>query len=259
MNKKTFRYIYGPVPSWRLGNSLGIDLLSQKEKVCNFDCVYCQLGKIKGYTQKRKLYIPTREIIKELKMLPKIHIDYITFSGRGEPTLALNLGKTIKAVKKLRREPIAVLTNSTLTIRPDVRKELCKADLVVLKFDACSQKSLEKINRPAARLKFKKIFEGIRKFKNMYTGKLALQIMFVNENENDAVKIAEAAHQIHPDEIQINTPLRPSAVKPLSLLSINKIKKYFKGLNAISVYNARHKKVKPISSKDTLRRRGKII
>ena len=257
MTKYKFKYIYGPVPSWRLGSSLGIDLLSQKDKVCNFDCIYCQLGKNPGYTQKRKLYVPTENILKELNMLPKIHIDYITFSGRGEPTLAINLGETIKAIKELRKEPIAILTNSSLIDRKEIRRELFLADFVALKLDAYSQDSLEKINRTSPGIRFENIFNGIKEFRKEYTGKLALQIMLINENKDGASKLAELAHQIQPDEVQINTPLRPCPVKPLSLSYIVRIKRHFEGLNIVSIYDAEHKKVTPISTKDTLRRRGK--
>lgn len=255
MAKKDFKYIYGPVPSWRLGSSLGIDLLSQEGKICNFNCIYCQLGENLNYTQERKLYVPTEEIIKELRMLPEVHIDYITFSGRGEPTLAINLGKTITAVKKLRKEPIATLTNGVLIERKDVREELSLADFVAVKLDAPSRESLEKINRPAPGIRLENILNGIKEFRKEYTGKLALQIMFIDEN---AGKLAQLAHEIHPDEVQINTPLRACPVKPLSPSSINKIKKQFEGLNIISVYDVERRKVKPISAKDTLKRRGEV-
>ena len=112
MRKRDFRYIYGPVSSWRLGISLGIDLLSPKRKICNFDCIYCQLGKTLKPIDKPKIYVKTKDVIEELKKLPRIKIDYITFSGRGEPTLAKNLGQVIKAVKKLNLAPVAVLTNA---------------------------------------------------------------------------------------------------------------------------------------------------
>ena len=102
--KGKFKYIYGPVSSWRLGSSLGVDLLSGREKLCSFDCIYCQLGEIKTHTAQRRLYVPTKKVIAEIKTLPNIHVDYIAFSGRGEPTLAVNLGRTIKAIKKLRKE-----------------------------------------------------------------------------------------------------------------------------------------------------------
>jgi len=129
--RSDFKYIYGPVPSWRLGSSLGIDPLSKDGKVCSFDCLYCQLGETKFLTDERKKFVPGEEVIGELDSLPTLKIDYITFSGMGEPTLASNLGQMIKAIKKIRKEKIAVLTNSSLMHREDVQKDLFCADFVV--------------------------------------------------------------------------------------------------------------------------------
>jgi wyosine [tRNA(Phe)-imidazoG37] synthetase (radical SAM superfamily) len=259
MDRKNFKYIYGPVPSWRLGSSLGIDLLSGKEKACTFDCIYCQLGKTRSLTTKRGLYVPTEKVIQEIKALPRVHIDYITFSGRGEPTLAINLGETIKAIRKLRKEPIAVLTNSTLLSRKDVRKELSLADLVAVKLDVDSEKMLKVINQPAKKMRFSKILKGIRQFRKEYRGKLALQIMLLQKNRAIAKNIAKLAESIRPDEIQINTPRRPCAIKPLSRKAILEIKKHFSTMNAFSLYDAKRKKVRPVSAKDTMLRRGKTL
>ncbi|MBU1147436.1 MAG: radical SAM protein [Candidatus Omnitrophica bacterium] len=253
-----FKYIYGPVPSWRLGSSLGIDPISQTGKVCTFDCLYCQLGKTKDFTSERKIFIPVTKIIEEFDLLPQVQIDYITFSGRGEPTLAGNLGRMIKAIKKIRSEKIAVLTNSSLLNRRDVQKDLLPADFVVAKLDADSQKVFNIIDKPMEAIKFDAILEGIKDFRSIYKGKLALQIMFIAENKKHAKKIAEITKEINPDEVQINTPLRPCGVKPLSMTELEKIESYFKGLEVVSVYKAEKKKVKPISDANTLKRRGKI-
>ncbi|MBL7130807.1 MAG: radical SAM protein [Candidatus Omnitrophica bacterium] len=254
-----FKYIYGPVPSWRLGSSLGVDLLSQKEKVCSFDCIYCQLGKTKSYAIKRKIYVSTKDVVAEIKALPKVKIDYITFSGRGEPTLARNLGQAIQAVKRIRKEPVAVLTNASLLYRKDVREDLALADLVAVKLDASSEKILKLINQPAEKIKFSDILKGIKKFRKEYHGKLALQIMFVQKNKKIAKDIAKLAECIRADEIQINTPKRPSPVKPLSKGTLFAIKRYFCGMNVISLYDKRAKKTKLISAKSTILRRGKVL
>ncbi len=261
--KSAFKYIYGPVPSWRLGSSLGIDLLSQEEKICNFDCVYCQLRPIKKHTLERKIYVSVKEVIDELGELPETDIDYITFSGRGEPTLAANLGEAIKAVKLIRREPVAVLTNSALIGLDEVRKELVLADLVVAKLDACSPESLREINKPADGIQFGDILEGIRTFKQGHQGKLALQIMFIDNNQNDVNKLIDLANYIKPDEIQLNTPLRPCGVKPLPREEIVKIKDSFilacAGVHVVSAYDGMAlKDVISFSDEDTLKRRGKI-
>lgn len=258
--KNKYKYIYGPVPSWRLGSSLGIDLLSQDDKICTFDCLYCQLGRFSEYKTKRGVFVSTEKVIDEIKLLPDLKIDYLTFSGRGEPTLALNLGRTIKALREIRKEPVAVLSNSSLIDDENVRKELALADYVSLKLDAYSESSLKEINRPDEKIKFNTILEGIKEFRKEFKGKLALQIMFLKENKDQAVKFIELAKDIKPDEIQVNTPLRPCGVMPLSKEEIEAIKEDFKKLpvELVSVYDKEVKKVSSISRKDTLKRRGKI-
>jgi wyosine [tRNA(Phe)-imidazoG37] synthetase (radical SAM superfamily) len=262
--KKEFNYIYGPVPSWRLGSSLGIDLLSQKEKICNFDCVYCQLGPGKGYTLERRVYVSVKDVIKELDSLPDIGIDYITFSGRGEPSLAGNLGEVIGEIKLVRKEPIAVLTNSFLMGQKRVREELLGADLVVAKLDAFSQASLKKINKPDDSIVFSNILEGIKEFRDIYKGRLALQMMFTEYNKNHFFDLIDLASYIKPDEVQINTPLRHCSVKPLSRQDITRIKNEFyyacSKPEIVSVYDERAgKDISSISNEDTLKRRGKVL
>jgi wyosine [tRNA(Phe)-imidazoG37] synthetase (radical SAM superfamily) len=258
MKEKQFRYIYGPVSSWRLGCSLGIDPLSEKEKICTFDCVYCQLGKTKVFTDERKVFVLAERIIEEIQSLPDVPIDYITFSGRGEPTLAKNLGQMIREVRKVRSEKIAVITNSTLLNRKDVREDLLLADFVLAKLDAGGQEVFERINRPFEKIPFTSVLEGIRNFKNIFEGKLALQIMFIKENEKYASDIARIAREINPDEVEINTPLRPCGVEPLSETALNDVMALFTGLRCVSVYEAEKKKVETISDEDTLIRRGKV-
>ncbi|MDD5115967.1 MAG: radical SAM protein [Candidatus Omnitrophica bacterium] len=260
--KRSFEYIYGPVPSWRLGSSLGIDLLSQKDKICNFDCIYCQIGHSRRLVCERKVYVHVGKIIDELDGFSGTKADYITFSGRGEPTLAVNLGEAIKAVRLIRKNKIAVLTNSVLIGQEDVRKDLALADFVVAKLDACSQESLGLINRPEEKVEFSGILEGIKEFRKNYLGRLALQIMFLRDNRQSAGEYAYLAKCINPDEIQVNTPLRHCNVEPLGKEEILRIKEYFisacKGVNIVSVYDERKMDdVRPISDAQTLKRRGK--
>ena len=253
-----YKYLYGPVPSWRLGSSLGVDPISQKNKICSFGCVYCQLGQTKEYSTERKVFIPSGEIVSEIRALPPgLQIDYITFSGAGEPTLALNLGEMIRAVKKERNEKTAVITNSSLLSWPDVMADVSEADFVIAKFDACSQEGFVSINNPAAGVTFEKIISSLSAFRKFYKKKFALQIMFIDENKAYAAKIAEIARHIKPDEVQLNTPLRPCGVKPVLRSEMERIEKIFKMQNTISVYKAEKKQVESISSKDTLKRRGK--
>ena len=258
MSKRVYRYIYGPVPSWRLGSSLGIDPLSQGGKVCTFDCIYCQIGKTNHLTDKRDVFVKVGDIVEEIDSLPPLEIDYMTFSGTGEPTLAKNLGQMIKALKNIRNEKIAVLTNSSLMYRKDVHEDLFAADLIVAKLDASSQDIFGLVNQTIKTVKLDSIIQAIKDFKNCYLGKLALQIMFMAENKKHAKEIAQIAREINPDEVQLNTPLRPCRIRPLSEGELDAIGSYFSGLNIVSVYKAERKKIKPISSKDTLKRRGKI-
>ncbi|MFH1898771.1 MAG: radical SAM protein [Candidatus Desantisbacteria bacterium] len=250
------QYIYGPVSSWRLGASLGIDLLSQAEKICTFDCTYCQIGRTPAVSTNRKVYVPVQEIIRELKELPELKIDYITLAGRGEPCLAGNLGEMIVAVKAIMAKPVAVLTNATLLSRDDVAQELALSDVVVAKLDAWSQESFDLINNPAAGISFEGIYQGIKRFRQKYQGRLALQMMFIHENKEAARKMADLAFEIKPDEVQINTPLRPCGVSPLSMEEIIRIRECFQGLSTISAYDMEHHHDKPISILDTARRRG---
>ncbi len=258
MSNKKYKYIYGPVPSWRLGSSLGIDPVSKGRKICNFNCVYCQIGKDGLLTDERGIFVNCGDIIDELKLLPSLKIDYITFSGAGEPTLAGNLGEIIRATKQIRKEKIAVISNSSLFHREDVQKDLQLADFVIAKLDASTQEGLTNINQPVERINIERIILGIKTFRKMYKGKLALQIMFIEQNKRYAQDIARIAKEIHPDEVQINTPLRPCKVKPLSKPEIEKIEAYFNGFKTISVYNAEKKKISSLSDENTLKRRGKV-
>ena len=196
--------------------------------------------------------------MEELDSLPHLEIDYITFSGACEPTLADNLGQMIKALKKIRNEKIAVLTNSSLMHRKDVQEDMSAADFIVAKLDAPLQSIFELVNQPVRTVRIDTIIKAIKDFKSCYLGKLALQIMFMEQNKKYAKEIAQIAREIKPDEVQLNTPLRPCKIKPLRKSEMDTIEGYFSGLNTVSVYNAEKKRVKPISSEDTLKRRGKV-
>lgn len=237
---------------------MGVDPISSARKICSFDCVYCQVRRAKPYTGSRKIFVPTDEIISEIRSLPAVKLDYITFSGAGEPTLAKNLGQIIRAIRKIRGERIAVLTNSSLIYRKDVQKDLQLADFVAAKLDASSTSLFKKINRPKPGLRFDRVVKGIKEFKAKYKGRLALQIMFMGENISCAGEIARLAEEIDPDEVQINTPLRPCGIKSLSRKDMDKIKGYFRNMDVSSVYDAKRKKVKPINMEGMTKRRSEI-
>jgi len=258
MEKRGYRYLYGPVPSWRLGSSLGIDPISGQGKACTFDCVYCQLGRTDVLTGERKAFVSVADIIEELDTLPALRIDTLTFSGRGEPTLAKNLGEMIRAIKKVRKDRVTVLTNSSLLGRKDVQQDLAAADRVVAKLDAASEKVFAAIDRPVDGVTFDMVLQGIKDFRGVYPGRLDLQMMFTEDNKGEAARMAALARSIRPDEVQINTPLRPCGAGPLSETDLGIIEAHFAGLKTACVYRAPKRDVASISGEDTLRRRGKI-
>jgi wyosine [tRNA(Phe)-imidazoG37] synthetase (radical SAM superfamily) len=255
MNATLTSVIYGPVPSWRLGRSLGVDMVSQPEKTCSFDCAYCQLGPTRCHTAERREFVPLARLAKELEELPALDLDYVTFSGTAEPTLASNLGEAIDEVKRRMQAPAAVLTNSSLMWRPEVRAALSRADKVVAKLDAPTEELLRAVSRPVEGITLQKILTGIRTLRDEYRGCLALQMMFFRANQDQAEALALLAREIAPDEIEVNTPLRPCAVKPLLPDALAKIMAAFRGLNAVSVYEAERPAVSPLDIEETLQRR----
>ena len=247
--------VYGPVSSWRLGRSLGIDLLSTPTKTCSFDCIYCQLGKTVCPLVERREFVTVTGLVRELETMKNVEADYATFSGVGEPTLANNLGKAIQVAKVVLGLPVAVLTNSSLMFKEEVRHELTQADVVVAKLDAPNQRLFRLINRPVAGLRWDEIVEGIRCFRSEYQGKLALQMMFVEANRDWATEMAEVAKELLPDEVQINTPLWPCNVQPLTKKELDNIEKSFTGLNTISVYHSPKPMADPLDKIELFKRR----
>jgi wyosine [tRNA(Phe)-imidazoG37] synthetase (radical SAM superfamily) len=248
--------VYGPVASWRLGRSLGIDLLSTKGKTCSFDCLYCQLGRTVHPLAERREFVPLARLTSELDRIGSVKADYATFSGVGEPTLASNLGPAIETARRILRLPVAVLSNSSLMPDEGVRRQLALADVVVVKLDAPSEDIFRLVNRPLTPYSLRKILEGIKCFSRQYKGEWALQMMFIRENRGCAARMAELAAELSPDEVQINTPLRECSVDPLPPEDIAAIKDEFKGLRkVVTVYEAHRPQVVPLNLTETLRRR----
>jgi wyosine [tRNA(Phe)-imidazoG37] synthetase (radical SAM superfamily) len=247
--------VYGPVPSWRLGRSLGIDLTPGDVKTCSFDCIYCQLGRMARPAVERAHFVSLDALAAELEAARGVTADYVTFSGMGEPTLAANLGEAIRLARKVLGLPVAVLTNSSLMTRRDVREDLACADFVVAKLDAPNQQLFERINRPVVHLSLRDIVDAINLFKTERRGKLALQMMFVPANKGMAAKMAALAGRLAPDEVQINTPLRPSPVVPLTQAEAAAIQAQFRDLPVVSVYEASRPAVTPLDACETARRR----
>lgn len=251
--------LYGPVPSWRLGRSLGVDLVSTKGKTCSFDCIYCQLGRTVHPLVRRREFVTMSQLAQELETVKNIAVDYVTFSGVAEPTLASNLGQAIELVKSVLGLPVAVLTNSSLMPGENVRRELSQADVVVAKVDAPNEELFRRINRPRVKFTLDEILRAIKLFKEEYRGKLALQMMFIEANKGYAPEMARIAEELSPDEVQINTPLRPCAVKPLTPEEIAAIRQEFTGLKGVvTVYEALRPEVTPLNLRETLRRRPKL-
>ncbi len=260
MEHHRLHYVYGPVYSWRLGVSLGVDPISQHEKICSMNCVYCQLGTTNVSSCERKVYVPTDAVIAEIDEAVRDRpVDYVTFSGRGEPTLALNLGEMIvrlKAREHGRVQRVAVITNSTLLFREDVRRDLMPADCVVAKLDACDAETCARIDAPVAGTGFDMIVQGIRDFRREFKGRLALQIMFVEANAGQAWRFAEMVRGLGADEIELNTPLRPSPVRALTEAEMRTVAAAFEGLPISMVYDRPRKTLEAWDRDETRRRHG---
>ncbi|MCD6512318.1 MAG: radical SAM protein [Thermoplasmata archaeon] len=200
---------FGPVPSRRLGRSLGINNIPAK--ICSYACVYCQIGRtLKMSVERKKFYEPSK-IFEEAAKRAVDKIDYITFVPDGEPTLDINIGKEIEMLKKLGR--VAVITNSSLIWKEDVREDIKKADLVSLKIDAASEKIWKRVNRPHPSLSIEKIRDGMIRFSEEFDGKLITETMLINgiDYSNELHEIAEMLKEIRPDTIYISIPTRPPA------------------------------------------------
>lgn len=210
------KYVYGPVPSRRLGQSLGIDTIPLK--TCNWNCVYCQLGRTVPVTNERKAYYPREEIIAEVHQALAAHkpgeIDWVTFVGSGEPTLHSDTGWLIRQVKASTELPIAVITNGSLLYRPDVRQELMLADAVMPTLDAGTADLYQRVNRPHSEVTFERLVDGLLAFSAEYHGKLWPEVMLVrglNDTEEALRAIAAVFRRVSPDEIHISLPTRPPA------------------------------------------------
>ena len=218
--------VYGPVPSRRLGQSLGIDPIPLK--TCNWNCVYCQLGRTRPVVNERKDYVPPGEILAQVREALAVHapgetalasraqrrIDWVTFVGSGEPLLHASLGWLIRQVKSLTELPVAVITNGSLLYLPEVREELAIADAVMPSLDAGTAKLYRQTNRPHPGATFERLFRGLKAFRQEYNGNLWVEVMLVkglNDTEEALRDIATALRQIRPDEVHINLPTRPPA------------------------------------------------
>ncbi len=230
---KKWNYVFGPVPSRRLGLSLGVDVIPKK--VCTLDCVYCEVGATDKRALRRREYFPAEAIIAEVEIAlsGRTNLDYISFSGSGEPTLNSKLGEIIRAVKQMTSIPAAVITNGTLFSLDDVRYDLMAADVVLPSLDAVSQDVFEKIDRPHPQLHIETIIKGLIEFRTEFKGQIWLEIMLAkgyNDQEEEIRKMKEIIAGIRPDKIQLNTVIRPPSergVEPVSQFRLKEIQMIF--------------------------------
>lgn len=225
--------IFGPVPSRRLGFSLGIDTVPHK--TCSLDCIYCQVGRTTNKTITRKEYISCGDILPEIEEIlkQKKRIDYITFSGSGEPTLNSRIKTMINNIKKLTSIPIAVLTNGTLLFQPKIREELMEADLIIPSLDAVSEEIFKKINRPHHSLEIDKVIDGLSAFSQEFKGEIWLEIMLVkgiNDSPEEIKRMAEITERVKLDKIQLNTVVRPPVEEFAQSVDLENLKKIKKAL-----------------------------
>ena len=225
------QYIFGPVISRRLGLSLGIDLIPFK--TCSLDCVYCECGKTNQLLIERREYVPTAEVTAELDkyLQSNPNIDYLTFSGSGEPTLHSGLGQIIDFIKEnYPRYKISLLTNSTLFPQEGVIKEVKDLDLIVPSLDAVSEDIFNKINRPISGVRAAEIVKGLESLRASFAGQLWLEIFIIpgiNDHREELQLFKKALQRIRPDKIQLNSLDRlgtenwvpPVAPKDLELIA----------------------------------------
>jgi wyosine [tRNA(Phe)-imidazoG37] synthetase (radical SAM superfamily) len=208
------KHVFGPVPSRRLGFSLGVDPVVPK--TCTMDCVYCELGPTTDRTVSRCPYVDADEILAELeaRLTEGPELDFVTFSGSGEPSLSSEIGRLIREAKRLSSVPVAVLTNGSLLGDPDVREALSEASVVVPSLDAVSPRAFEMVNRPHPSLDPAAIVQGLVDFTAGFAGEVWLETLIVqgmNDDYGEIERIAEAVRAIAPDRVQLNTVVRPPA------------------------------------------------
>lgn len=239
----TFEYktLFGPVPSRRLGISLGVDLV--RHKTCSLDCVYCECGATTHLTTKRNEYVSVARVKKELAAYLSCHkrIDHITFSGSGEPTLNEGIGDVIEFLKSdFPQYKVALLTNSTLFDQAAVRRQVKDADVVMASLDTATDARFKAVNRPHPMLDLSAIIDGIGEFRKMFTGRLLMECFLVN-GSNDVMdelhQLKAVLNRIRADGILLNTLDRPGTeawVQPVEADRLKNISDFLEGAEIIT-------------------------
>jgi len=205
-------HIFGPVPSRRLGRSLGVDLVPFK--TCSYDCIYCQLGRTTNKTVERREWVPLNDVLEELKDKLATTPDYITLSGSGEPTLYSRLDELIAGIRAMTDIPVAMLTNGSLLWQEEVRRQLMDAHLVIPSLDAGHNSMFQAVNRPHESISFDRMLEGLIDFREEYYGEYWLEVFLLAGHtavESEVSRITECVRRIKPDRVQLNTATRPTA------------------------------------------------
>lgn len=222
-----YKYLFGPVPSRRLGMSLGIDLVPSK--VCTMNCIYCESGATNNLTVERKEYINIDNVIEELDQFISENnkLDCITFSGAGEPLLNSRLGELIDYIKnKYPQYRLALITNSTLLYKKEVREEIKNIDLILPSLDAVGEIAYQKLTRPQRDLSINNIIEGLISFRNEFDTEMWLEIFFspgINDTDDEVARIVDTVKKINPHRVQLNTLDRPGVIKNLKPVSREKL------------------------------------
>jgi wyosine [tRNA(Phe)-imidazoG37] synthetase (radical SAM superfamily) len=227
--------VYGPVPSRRLGFSLGVDLLPFK--TCSMDCVYCQLGSQGKTTVRRSEFIPVRTVLKQIKdVLDRGRtVDAVTFSGSGEPTLHSGIGRLIAGIRRLTDVKVVVLTNSSCLAGARARRDIAGADIIIPSLDAATPRVFARINRPHAGLRVEKIIDGLAALRREFKGQIWLEIMLVkglNDGPAHLRALKKAIGRIRPDRVQLNTVVRPPAeisARPLTRPELEAVRRALGG------------------------------
>ena len=226
------KYIFGPVPSRRLGFSLGVDIIPYK--TCTYDCIYCELGKTACQTIEPSSTIPAEAVLKELQewlSADSAIIDHVTLSGSGEPTLHPDLGQLIKEIKKISPVPVALITNGSLLYKKEVLEQVLEADIVLPSLDAADPDSFQRINRPHPSLRFDQLLDGLLNLGRLKESGLWLETLFLegmNDTPDQVDRLLEIIHRIKPEKVQLNTVVRPpveSSARPVDFSRLKEIQK----------------------------------